>query len=91
MRQNPGYILKELAGVPYLLPYGQAIAEEKNGLQLNETALFFWNLLSEDHSLQEIISYGKEHFNISDSDYSSFCQDVENLIKQFISILYRLF
>ena len=62
MKQNPNYILKELAGVPYLLPYGQMIADHRRGIKLNETGVYFWNLLKEERSLEEILYAGKIHY-----------------------------
>ena len=45
MKQNENFLLKELAGVPYLLPYGQMIADHKRGLKTNATGVYLWNLL----------------------------------------------
>lgn len=83
MKQNPGYVLKELAGVPYLLPYGQMIADQRRGIKLNETGVYFWNLLKEDMTLDEILYAGKKHYQISDENSSEFEQD----IKVYISTL----
>ena len=41
MKQADGYLLETIAGVPYLLPYGQNIADLKRGVQLNDTSVFF--------------------------------------------------
>jgi len=43
--QNKGYCLKEIAGVHYLLPYGQKVADQRKGIVLNETGVFLWNEL----------------------------------------------
>ena len=40
MKQADGYLLETIAGVPYLLPYGQNIADLKRGVQLNDTGVF---------------------------------------------------
>ncbi len=77
MKQNPNYILKELAGVPYLLPYGQMIADHRRGIKLNETGVYFWNLLKEDMTLEEILYAGKKHYQIPDENVSEFEQDIK--------------
>ncbi len=39
MKQAHGYCLKEIAGVFYLLPYGQLISDHCRGVQLNEAGI----------------------------------------------------
>ena len=56
MKQNNSFILKEIAGVPYLLPYGQMIADHKRGLKTNATGVYLWNLFAEELSMEEVIS-----------------------------------
>ena len=41
------YILKYVNGIPYLLPYGQMVADMRRALKLNETGVFLWNELSD--------------------------------------------
>ena len=43
---QPGYTLRKIKGINYLLPYGQQIADLKKGFVLNETSTFLWNVLS---------------------------------------------
>ena len=83
MKQNPSYILKELAGVPYLLPYGQMIADHKRGMKINETGKFFWNLLKNSMSMEEVLTIGKEHFEVEAENFSEF----ENDVKSFLNTL----
>ena len=42
---QPGYTLRKIKGINYLLPYGQQIADLKKGFVLNETSTFLWNVL----------------------------------------------
>ena len=35
---QPGYTLRKIKGINYLLPYGQQIADLKKGFVLNETS-----------------------------------------------------
>ncbi len=83
MIQNPNYILKELDDVPYLLPYGQMIADHRRGIKLNETGVFFWHLLEDDLTLDEILYAGKKHYQIPNESSTDF----ENDIKEFIQTL----
>ena len=45
IKRQEGYCLKEIAGVHYLLPYGQKVADQRKGIGLNETGVFLWNEL----------------------------------------------
>ena len=47
IKRQEGYCLKKIAGVQYLLPYGQKVADQKNGIVLNDTGVFLWNELDE--------------------------------------------
>ena len=56
MKQNKGFILKEIADIPYLLPYGQMIADHKRGMKINSTGVYLWKLLEQEHTLNELLS-----------------------------------
>ena len=56
MKQADGYLLETIAGVPYLLPYGQNIADLKRGVQLNDTSVFLWQTLAQEISSDELLS-----------------------------------
>lgn len=45
IKRQEGYCLKEIAGVHYLLPYGQKVADQRKEIVLNETGVFLWNEL----------------------------------------------
>lgn len=85
MKQNPSYVLKELAGVPYLLPYGQMIADHKRGMKINETGKYFWNLLKTPMSMDEVLSLGKKYFEVEDEHYNEFEKDVKNFLNTLLA------
>lgn len=85
MRQNPSYVLKELAGVPYLLPYGQMIADHKRGIKVNETGRFFWNMLKDSKTMEELLSLGKAQFEVADTDYEEFEKDVKSFLNTLLA------
>ena len=45
IRRQEGYLLQKIGKTVYLLPYGQKIADQKRGMELNETALRLWEML----------------------------------------------
>ena len=44
-KKNEFYTLQEIAGDMYLLPFGQALAEQRHGFKMNETGLYLWEKL----------------------------------------------
>lgn len=85
MKQNPNFLLREIAGTPYLLPFGQMIADHKRGLQLNETGVYIWNLLEEERTLEELLTICSDHFEISREELSDFRVDITCFLRQLIS------
>ena len=47
MKQTEGFLLQYIEGIPYLLPFGQRIAEHRRTMRLNETSAFIWKILPE--------------------------------------------
>ncbi len=85
MIQNPGYVLKELAGVPYLLPYGQMIADHYRGTKINNTGVYLWNLLADDRSIDEILSEAEAYFEPKPQELSAFRQEITHFLNTLIS------
>jgi len=86
MKRNNSYTLTEIAGIPYLLPYGQMIADHKPGIQLNETGTFLWNCLQNNCTMDELVNLCASYYNIDNSsDYNILKQDIES----FIGCLYQ--
>ena len=72
IKRQEGYCLKEIAGVHYLLPYGQKVADQRKGIVLNETGVFLWNELqtsmTDDALAEKLVHHysadGKMRFKI---------------------------
>jgi len=82
MKQNKSFLLKEIAGIPYILPYGQMIADHKRGLKTNSTGVWLWKLLEEEHSLEEIIMLGAEYYEVSRDELPSFREEITIFINR---------
>ena len=54
MKRTPGYLLQNIAGTDYLLPYGQQIADHRRGVAVNETGRRIWELLERERSRDEL-------------------------------------
>ena len=80
MKQADGYLLETIAGVPYLLPYGQNIADLKRGVQLNDTGVFLWQTLAQEISSDELLHKFFTFFDGTPEDLPSFKEDMETFL-----------
>ena len=80
LRRNKCYVLRELSGVPYLLPYGQAQAEFKRTIRLNETGAFLWNLLEGEHSKEELLAACADYYGTPENDLPSLTADIDQFL-----------
>lgn len=85
MHRNSEFSLFRIAGVPYLLPFGQGIARHKRGVRINETGIYLWELLGEDLSEKEILSRFTAHYGNSGAEPS----ELETDLSLFLQMLNR--
>ena len=85
MKQNNSFLLKEIAEVPYLLPYGQMIANHKRGLKTNSTGVYLWNLLAEELSMEEVISKSAAYYEVSEEELPEFKEEITKFVEQLKS------
>ncbi len=85
MRQNNGFLLKEIASVPYLLPYGQMMADRKRGMQINATGAYLWKLLEQDRTMEELLTLSASYYEVSEEDLKEFRNDIQAFVKQLIA------
>lgn len=82
MKRNPEYILTHLANTAYLLPYGQMIASQRHGIQLNETGVIIWNLLKNPMELPELLALAVDEFQIPPEQQEELQKDLEHFVFQ---------
>lgn len=76
MRQSDDYMLHELNGIPYLLPFGQGVADLRRGVRINETGAYIWNLLASELSEEKILSLCASHFQADSEELPQLKADV---------------
>lgn len=81
LRRNKYYVLSELSGVPYLLPYGQAQMEFKRAVRLNETGAFLWKLLEKEHSREDLLAACADFYGTSEKDLPSLMADMDQFLE----------
>ena len=78
MKIRDGYLLRSVAGKNIVVSIGSDV--EFNGmLTLNDTGVFFWNLLQKDTTKEEMLDAVLKEYDVS-SDIA--LQDIENFIKK---------
>lgn len=85
MKRSEHFILKEINGVPYLLPYGQAQIESKKSCRLNEAGVFLWNLLERERSLDELVISYAESIHIPEGERDVLTKEVEQIIESLVA------
>lgn len=79
MKRNDSYTLKILAGVPYLLPFGQMIADRKRGVRINETGIYLWESLKKDLSMEELLTLCAAHYG---TETALIQKDLERFVRE---------
>lgn len=85
MKPVDGFVLKTIEGVPYLLPYGQNVADHKRGIQLNETGVFIWNALQTPRTEKELLGMLANHYHIMPDETDILSKDLHQFLNQLIS------
>lgn len=83
MRRSNDFSLYTISGVPYLLPFGQGIADLRRGIQVNETGAYLWGLLDRERTEDEMLSLCAAYYEVSDSQLPKLKSDLQ----QFFSML----
>ncbi len=102
IKRQEGYCLKEIAGVHYLLPYGQKVADQRKGIVLNETGVFLWNELktsmTDDALAEKLVHHysadgevanenqGEIQNQMQDQIQEQIRQDVKQFVKELLSL-----
>lgn len=86
LKQQSGYFLSKVGSHCYLLPYGQSIADQKHGIQLNETGEFLWNTLHTPQTMDTLTTALASYYNIERSEYPQLTEDVKEFVRQLCSL-----
>lgn len=83
MKPNNGYLLKSIAGVPYILPFGQNIADYRRGIRVNDTGALIWKLLHEHNDEGSLLKALEDCYSDTGADPSEMAKD----LRQFLDLL----
>jgi hypothetical protein len=85
MRQHTGFTLQWIQQVPYLLPFGQAIADHRRGIRINETGAFIWDTLKTEHSRQDLVNAVLSNYGIPAEQQPEIVRDTEEFLSKLVS------
>lgn len=98
IKRQEGYCLKEIAGVHYLLPYGQNVADQRKGIVLNEPGVFLWNELktsmTDDALAEKLVHHyyadgeaaNETQDEIQNQMQDQIRQDVKKFVQELLSL-----
>ncbi len=86
MKIRNGYMLRQIAGVSYILPVGQNIADHRRGIKLNESGLLLWNALQNQADEEELLSLLMQQYEADASDESLFREDIRHFLMQLTTL-----
>ena len=66
MKQNPAYVLGDVAGNHILMPVGRAAISLNGMITLNDMGVCLWERLSEDTSYSELLQYIVARFDVKE-------------------------
>lgn len=83
MKRCDNYTLQIIHKTPYLLPFGQANADQRKGMQLNEAAMFLWNHYEDANSLSELFELFVQHYEACGDEILPLKEDFDSTIRFF--------
>lgn len=82
MKLNENYILKEIAGMPVVVPVGEAVNKIRGMITLNGPAEVIWKALEDGKDYEEIVAEIKAEYDADDSviraDLDAFLEKLKN-------------
>ena len=78
MKISEGYLLRTVAGKNIVVSVGSNVSF-KGMLTLNDTGVFFWNLMQTEISKEELLKKVLEEYDVSSEEAS---RDIDEFIKK---------
>ncbi len=82
MKRTNGFILTRIQDIPYLLPYGQHIAEQRRGMKINEAGEFLWHALKDEITREELLAMFAAEYEANEDEIPELEQDMNAFLAQ---------
>lgn len=66
MKIKSGFLLREIAGTPVIIPVGERVIEFKGMLMPNDTGSFIWKKLMSDITYDELLSAILDEYDVDE-------------------------
>ena len=83
MKQNPDFLLQEVAGSVVLVPVGEAVRKFPGMITLNETGKILWDTLCADQTAESLVEVLLEQFEV---DAAQARQDVDAFLHRLTAV-----
>lgn len=77
MKQNPNYILREVAGTMVLLPVGEATRDFPGMITVNPTSAYLWQQLATEQTVESLTKALLDKYDVTDDQAKA---DVEKFL-----------
>jgi hypothetical protein len=82
MKQNPNFLLREVADSLVLVPLGEATKAFPGMITMNPTAKFLWELLAEDQTKESLTAALVERYDVTEETAA---KDVQTFLDKLTS------
>lgn len=91
IKRNPDYVLRRIADVNYLLPYGQCVADNQRGTTINESGAVLWQLIGSGTDREKLLEDFLGYYELKEEQREEVRQDVDGFLAMLLSqkILYE--
>lgn len=83
MKQNPNYLLRDVAGSLVLVPVGEATKDFPGMITVNATSAFLWERLAEPQTEENLVSALMAHYEVTAEQARA---DVSKFIKTLVTV-----
>lgn len=80
MQIKPGFMLKEVAGEYYAIPFDASYESQGAMVSLNQSGAFLWQLLEEECDVDGLCKAVVEHYNVAPIV-------ADTAVKEFLGVL----
>lgn len=82
MKLNDGFLKTTIKGIPYLLPYGQKIADHVHSVSFNETGNLLINALCEGADEEELLVLMQQTYDAKETEQKILKEDLSRYLHQ---------
>lgn len=80
-----GYLKANINNTPYLLPFGQQIADHKPGLKINESGVFLWDALCKGTDKEQLLKLLGQKYEATQEELPLLKQDLD----EYLMLLFK--